>query len=414
MRAGNTKFATLATRDLQAVQFSHIKSRFELAENSALGQTVVQLVNEALASYEEAEGQVRAEPGQMLVEHQGTRLLLPVLDPAWVARLNVDLGLRAVRQHHECEQFTILSAEDPQATFTTLWNLLGRHEVAKRAPKGYDFLPQQPQEHAASGQGRQPQDAPSVPAEVLQPVLQTLVDQYGCRPAQAEAMIKATAGIRAWCCPRLEELQPGQVVWFANSTRKSRRRDPRLLRPVVLTLVGPGENHIELQHQGEYKALRIRQMERMTTEAWKQDAVLTNTDVEWLTGMAPTMVRHLLETYQERFGIILPTAGTVLDMGRTLTHKKLVVELALQGFTTREIGRKIYHTEEAVDAYLKSFDKLLLLRYHGLPVSAMLRLLECSRSLLDEYIELAEQHLPGDESMRNYLSARGIPLENTS
>ena len=33
-------------------------------------------------------------------------------------------------------------------------------------------------------------------------------------------------------------------------------------------------------------------------------------------------------------------AGTVLDMGRTFTHKALVVEMALEGLTTQEIARR--------------------------------------------------------------------------
>lgn len=49
--------------------------------------------------------------------------------------------------------------------------------------------------------------------------------------------------------------------------------------------------------------------------------------------------------------MILPTAGTVLDMGRTLTHKK-IVEMSLQGLTTQEIARLIYHTPVAMDNYL--------------------------------------------------------------
>ncbi|MGI9953304.1 DUF1670 domain-containing protein [Moorellaceae bacterium AZ2] len=48
--------------------------------------------------------------------------------------------------------------------------------------------------------------------------------------------------------------------------------------------------------------------------------------------------------------------------GRTLTHKALVVEMALEGLTTQEIARRIYHTPEAVDNYLRLFDRVLLLR----------------------------------------------------
>ncbi len=178
-------------------------------------------------------------------------------------------------------------------------------------------------------------------------------------------MVRAFAGIRAWCCPKISELSPGQIVWLTYSTKKSRRIDPRLFVPVVLTLLDSAEQTLTLSHHGEFKALKVRQIERMTTEAWRQEGVLTSSDLEWLTFASSTTIRICLEAYQERYGVILPTAGTVLDMGRTLTHKKIVVEMALDGMTTKEIAERIYHTPVAVDAYLKTFDRLLILPTTG-------------------------------------------------
>jgi len=37
------------------------------------------------------------------------------------------------------------------------------------------------------------------------------------------------------------------------------------------------------------------------------------------------------DLYQEKFWLILPTAGMILDMGRTLDHKKIIVKMALSG-----------------------------------------------------------------------------------
>jgi len=125
-----------------------------------------------------------------------------------------------------------------------------------------------------------------------------------------------------------------------------------------------------LKTMSDLKRLKLRQIERITAQAWHQDGVLTTLDREWLLGISPGTIRQLLEAYHERFGIILPTAGTVLDMGRTLTHKAVVVEMALDGLTTQEIARRIYHTPEAVDNYLRLFDRVLLLKYYRVPVSA--------------------------------------------
>ncbi|MGB9661868.1 MAG: DUF1670 domain-containing protein [Moorellaceae bacterium] len=40
-----------------------------------------------------------------------------------------------------------------------------------------------------------------------------------------------------------------------------------------------------------------------------------------------------------------------------------MVEMSLSGLTTQEIAQRIYHTPEAVENYLKLFDRVLLLRY---------------------------------------------------
>ena len=123
------------------------------------------------------------------------------------------------------------------------------------------------------------------------------------------------------------------------------------------------------------------------------------------------MLRNLLEAYQEKFGVVLPTAGTVLDMGRTLTHKKLVIEMALSGMTTKEIADRVYHSAIAVDAYLKTFDKLLILRYYRMPYSAIMRVIGHSRKLIEQHMAIAEKHFPTEEELVSYLEGRGVALE---
>jgi DNA-binding NarL/FixJ family response regulator len=88
-------------------------------------------------------------------------------------------------------------------------------------------------------------------------------------------------------------------------------------------------------------------------------------DLEWLLNLNGATLRQLLAAYQEHFGVLLPTAGTVLDMGRTLTHKTIVVEMSLEGLSTQQIAKRIFHTPEAVDNYLRLFDRVLVLRYFG-------------------------------------------------
>lgn len=327
MTGSRGRFSTLAARDLTVVQVAHLRERFELAEKSVLAERAVAIVNAAFDEYERAAGEERVRPGEVVVEHNGELLVLPLLEKKWIERLSRGMGLAEVKRQHEHDQYCCLASHDPEATYGTLWQLLGhRDEVRRRTPKGYDFLPDEPLPASTTRPpARDPDDLAAVPEPVMKTSLKALVDDYGCAPGEAEAMVKAIAGLRAWCCPRVSELSPGQAVWLAHGTKKVRRRDRKLFVPVVLTLL-TADDQQHFQHGGEFKAAKIRQIERITTEAWKQNGVLTNSDLEWLTRVSQVTIRKLLESYQEKFGVILPTAGTVFDMGRTLTHKKIVVE----------------------------------------------------------------------------------------
>ncbi len=413
MGKGTHKFSTLTARDLNTVQAAHLRFRFELAEKSVLAEKAVELVNVSFERYEESQGLLRVMPGQIVTEYQGEKVILPLLNTQLVSRLGRDMGLAEVKRHHEHAQYYCLLEQDPEATYGVLWQSLGVNEQSrKRAPKDYDFLPEEPLK-SEPGQvlPRNPEDLAAVPGPVMEEAVSVLVEQYGCKKGQAEAMVRAIAGIRAWCCPKLSELAPGQAVWLTYGTRKTRRIDPRLFVPVVLTLLTPEEQQQTLSHRGEFKALKIRQIERMTTEAWRQDGVLTNSDLEWLIGASSSTIRCCLESYQEQFGVILPTAGTILDMGRTLTHKKIVVKMALDGMTTQEIANRIYHSTVAVDAYLKTFDKLLILRYYKMPLSAIIRVLGHGRKLIEEHLALAEEYFPTEKALIAYLEGRGVALE---
>ena len=111
---------------------------------------------------------------------------------------------------------------------------------------------------------------------------------------------------------------------------------------------------------------------------------------------------------------IRTTAGTILDMGRTMTHKAIVIEMALDGLTTQEIGRRIFHTPEAVDNYLKAFDRVLLAKHYGLPDEAIGRITGHSPSLVAEHLRLVEKHFENEEAIAEYLGQRGISLENVA
>lgn len=411
----HSRYATLLARDVLPVQTAHLKTSFELAPASKLAEAACRVTNQVIEAWEKEQGTRRLKPGELLLEQEDQKVAIPLLAQEVLPALKEGTSPRAVRRELEMLQFARLKEVNPGASVEDLWHFVNQAELAlKRGGKNQEILPEKPLNAGELKTGGRQHVQGEIPPEALHPAIKTLVDQWGTRPAQAEGMVNLAARLYTWCCPRIEELEPGQLVWLAHGTRKSRRTDPRLFQPVVLTFLAPEETEWPLKTTADLKKLKMRQIERITAEAWRQDGVLTTLDLEWLLGISPSLIRQLLEAYHERFGVLLPTAGTVLDMGRTLTHKAFVVEMALQGLTTQEIARRIYHTPETVDNYLRLFDRVLLLRYYRVPVSAMMRITGHSAGLLEEHLALVEKHFPDEESLVSYINNRGIKLEKSS
>lgn len=49
--------------------------------------------------------------------------------------------------------------------------------------------------------------------------------------------------------------------------------------------------------------------------------------------------------------------------------------MALSGLTSVEIVRRVYHAPKAVDSYLRTFDRVMMLRYYRVPFSAMVQIM---------------------------------------
>jgi CheY-like chemotaxis protein len=405
------RFATLPMRNLVAVQIAHLRTKFELAERSILAERVAIVTNDILTRYEEPLGINRVKPGEMVIEENGQRVAIPLLSSQWAEKLANGLSVTAVKCHQQMEQYDRLRTINPDATFDDLWQLRGTAEKKlPRGPKNFDPIPDEPLSPEKLELPVRGSSDVSLPTEAIKEAVTTLVESFGVREAQAESLVITSAELREWCCPKISELKPGQIVWLARGTKKSRKVDPRLFQPVILTVMAPSEIGRPLEHKGLVRQLKMAQIERMTAEAWRQDGVLTNLDLEWILECNSANIRQLLEQYSEKHGIILPTAGTVLDMGRTLTHKGIVVDLSLSGMTTQQIARRIYHTPEAVDSYLRTFERVVLLRYYEMPADLIARVMGHGPALIKEHTALIDKHFPTREALHSYLQQRGVPL----
>jgi len=214
-----------------------------LAEASRVAEAACALTSKDIQNFEETRGTKRLSPGELLLEVEGKSIVLPFLNEKALSQLKDGVGYRAVRRELELCQFEQLKMAIPQATMEDLWHLVSQGELTLKRG-GKEFLPEKTLDSAKLElPGRQSFQG-EIPQEALAPAAESLVDDWGLRPSQAEAMVTAAACIYTWCAPLSSELKSGQMVWLAHGTKKSRRTDPALFQPVVLTFYGPNQRWV--------------------------------------------------------------------------------------------------------------------------------------------------------------------------
>ncbi|MDI6811307.1 MAG: DUF1670 domain-containing protein [archaeon] len=163
------------------------------------------------------------------------------------------------------------------------------------------------------------------------------------------------------------------------------------LTPVVLTLIA--KDDLELRKAGySGKEIREKKIVRLFTEAYEQGALLTHSDVAFLLHVSTGTVSRQVNAYMKENVVIVPTRGVIHDIGRAMTHKRIIVELYKQGCQTPEIARKTNHTEEACDRYIKAYKKVEKLSKKMEP-EEIARTLEMGISLVKEYISFIEEEV---------------------
>lgn len=184
----------------------------------------------------------------------------------------------------------------------------------------------------------------------------------------------------------------GQMLWLSADKDEVHRqgktiRDTKMV-PIKLTIVD--ESDLSCWENGyDLMEIKKRKIVRWIKEAYKQGAALTQLEASFILGLSSRTLCRYLKEYISLTGEILPTRGNVQDIGPGVTHKRKIIEYYLQGMFTPEIAKRTYHSKEAVDRYINSFEKVkaLALRFEKEELPALTRM---SESLIEEYLELCQ------------------------
>lgn len=227
-------------------------------------------------------------------------------------------------------------------------------------------------------------------------VIRELVYNFGYdnQMAVAEALADRVIDIVKEYSPGRDSVRPGQAVWLAVDIEDRPGRGKTMgmtrLRSVNLTLVSE-EDVKQLNNGFSPRDLFPNTVARILLETEAQGGLLSMVDLSVLLNTSVSRVAKARERWEKDHGKILPTRGSIHDLGKTFSHKKQVVDLHLEGYFTSEIARKTGHDPSCVDRYIDDFQRVLMLKMDGQPLNKICFYTGLGRMLVSQYLEYIEE-----------------------
>jgi biotin operon repressor len=217
-------------------------------------------------------------------------------------------------------------------------------------------------------------------------IIQKLAQDFNLTPIIAEAFYKQVSIYfheHSNIC-----LSSGEVSYEAVSSDEPAGKHIRLTRKVTvkLKLMDINSDFENLANFG-LAGLRQHRIERLTRQAYDQQALLSYEDLALLLTTSPATVKRDILQLRKK-GKFIMTCGAKLDMGPGLSHKTIILELYLKGYTFSDIELKTNHSETSVKRYLADFIQVAALYKQKFSINQIRLIAQKSDRLVREYSQL--------------------------
>lgn len=222
----------------------------------------------------------------------------------------------------------------------------------------------------------------------------TIMQGMNCSPFEAEAIRDAVHEVYAPLMETADTLKPGQIRLSVidASVGPTTPLAQAAQRVVTLTLDAGAEDRA-VRQQGGVSAVRRHRFLRLCEEAFQQGGLLTLEAIADLCNCAVrTLVSDLAAARAQ--GITPPLRSTVKDMGRAVTHRRLIVEKWLAGQEYSEIARATYHSVPSVANYVDKFKRCAALLAAGFDLETVAVIARLSPALVRAFQQLVADAQP--------------------
>ncbi len=183
-------------------------------------------------------------------------------------------------------------------------------------------------------------------------------------------------------------LSSGEISYEAVASDEPAGKHIRLTRKKTVRLKLLNFN-TDLEVLAEYGTAGVRRhrLSRLTRQAYEQGALLSYEDLAMLLTTSPSTVKRDVQQLN-REGKFIITRGSKLDMGPGLSHKTIIIDYYLKGYTFTDIERITNHSERSVKRYLADFIQIATLLKQGFKKNQIRLISQKSARLVREYMEL--------------------------
>ena len=222
-----------------------------------------------------------------------------------------------------------------------------------------------------------------------QQFVRMIIDGLNCSPFEASAVLEAVYEVYRNYFDSSDNLKPGQIrisVLSIEANSKERLSEAKQVT-VTLTLIEDRED-LEVRKEQGIVGLRRHRIRRICQEALDQGGLLTVEDLAYrIFNCGQRTICRDLEYFRKK-GIMIPLRSTVKDIGRTLSHRVLIIKHWAAGKQYSEISRETHHSVKAVQNYVDKFKRTIALYLEGYTLTKISFLLRISPGLIEQYIDL--------------------------
>jgi hypothetical protein len=216
-----------------------------------------------------------------------------------------------------------------------------------------------------------------------------IIQGLNCSPFEARAILDSVHKVYGDLFNMSPSLKPGQIQFIITGVENGPAIGLKNANLVTATLtLDAGAEDLDVKKKGGVVGLRLHRLQRICQEALLQGGVLTIEDLanRIFNCGERTLVRDI-RTLKEQ-GIVLPLRSTIKDIGRTLSHRVIIVKKWLNGMEYTEIARSTNHSTAAVSNYVRRFKQVVTLAADNYDVHSIAFMAHISKPLAEEYINL--------------------------